>query len=121
DDAATVEKKIMSMVTDPGRARRSDPGNPDVCNLFPFHLLYSPPEEQKQVDVECRSAARGCVDCKKHLVRNMNAALEPIRQKRAQVVAKKDYVKDVLETGNEKARGIAQDTMDRVADAMRLL
>ena len=70
---------------------------------IPFHVLYSPPEEQKQVDVECRTAARGCVDCKKHLIRNMNAALEPVRQKRAEIVAKPGYVKDVLEAGNERA------------------
>jgi tryptophanyl-tRNA synthetase len=121
DSAADVEKKVMSMLTDPGRARRSDPGNPDVCNLFPFHLLYSPKEEQAQVDVECRTAARGCVDCKKHLIRNMNAAFEPIRQKRAEIVAKKNYVKDVLEDGNEKAREIASQTMEKVSNAMRLL
>ena len=109
------------MVTDPGRARRSDPGDPDVCNLYPFHVLYSPPEEQKIVAEECRSAARGCVDCKKHLIRNMNAALEPIREKRAGIVAKTGYVREVLESGNERARAIASETMDRVSDAMRLL
>ena len=111
----------MSMVTDPGRARRADPGNPDVCNLYPFHVLYSPPEEQRQVDFECRTAARGCVDCKKHLIRNMNAALEPIRQKRAEIMAKAGFVKDVLETGSAKARGIASETMESVSDAMSLL
>ena len=121
DAPADVEKKVMGMVTDPGRARRSDPGNLDVCNLYPFHVLYSPPEEQKQVDLECRTAARGCVDCKKHLIRNMNAALEPVRQKRAEIVAKPGYVRDVLEAGNAKAREIANETMERVSQAMGLL
>jgi tryptophanyl-tRNA synthetase len=121
DSAADVEKKVMGMVTDPGRARRSDPGNPDVCNLYPFHLLYSPEEEQRQVDLECRTAARGCVDCKKHLIRNMNAAMEPARQKRGEIVAKPGYVKDVLEAGNEKARAIASETMESVSNAMGLL
>jgi tryptophanyl-tRNA synthetase len=121
DSAADVEKKVMSMVTDPGRARRTDPGNPDVCNLYPFHVLYSPPEEQTQVDSECRTAARGCVDCKKHLIRNMNAAMEPVRQKRAEIVSRPGYVKDVLEAGNAKARIIASETMERVSDAMGLL
>jgi tryptophanyl-tRNA synthetase len=121
DSAAEVEKKVMSMLTDPGRARRVDPGNPDVCNLFPFHQLYSPPEEVSVVDRECRTAARGCVDCKKHLIRNMNAALEPIRQRRAELVAKENYVRDVLSAGSEKARTIADATMEKVSEAMKLL
>ncbi len=121
DSAAEVERKVMSMVTDPGRARRRDPGNPDVCNLVPFHQLYSTPEEVAVVDRECRTAARGCVDCKKHLIRNMNAALEPIRRKRAELVARKDYVRDVLESGSEKARSLADATMDKVRAAMKLL
>jgi tryptophanyl-tRNA synthetase len=61
------------------------------------------------------------VDCKKHLVRNMNAALEPVRQKRAEIVAKKDYVKDVLADGNSRAKEIASETMERVSSAMGLL
>ena len=121
DPPAEVEKRVMSMLTDPGRARRSDPGNPDVCNLFPFHRLYSPAEEVAVVDIECRTAARGCVDCKKHLFRNMNAALEPIRQKRAEIVAEKGYVEGVLESGSAAARAIADATMEKVRDAMGLL
>jgi tryptophanyl-tRNA synthetase len=120
DSSADVEKKVMSMVTDPGRARRKDPGNPDACNLFPFHTLYSPADEVAVVDVECRTAARGCVDCKKHLIRNMNAALEPVREKRAALEAKPVYVRDVLEAGNEKARALATETMDKVSEAMSL-
>jgi tryptophanyl-tRNA synthetase len=121
DSAAEVDRKVMSMVTDPKRARRSDPGDPDTCNLFPFHQLYSPAGEVAVVDRECRTAARGCVDCKKHLIRNMNTALEPVRQKRAEIVAKKNYVRDVLEDGSRKAREIADATMEKVRDAMRLL
>jgi len=121
DSAADVEKKVMSMVTDPGRARRSDPGDPDVCNLFPFHQLYSTPPEVAVVDRECRTAARGCVDCKKHLIRNMNAALEPIRQRRAEIVSRKGWVRDVLESGSARAREIAARTMEKVAAAMNLL
>jgi tryptophanyl-tRNA synthetase len=121
DSAAEVDRKVMSMVTDPRRARRSDPGDPDTCNLFPFHQLYSPAVEIALVDRECRTATRGCVDCKKHLIRNMNAALEPVRQKRAEIVARKGYVRDVLESGSARARAIADATMEKVSDAMRLL
>lgn len=121
DSAADVSQKVMSMLTDPGRARRSDPGDPDVCNLFPFHRLYSSPGEVAEVDRECRTAARGCVDCKKHLIRNMNAALEPVRAKRAEIASKPGFARDVLEAGNERAREIAGRTMERVSGAMNLL
>ena len=121
DSVEDVRVKVMSMVTDPARARRTDPGSPEVCNLFPFHKLYSPADEVAVVDQECRTAARGCVDCKKHLIRNMNAALEPVRQRRSEIVAQKSLVLDVLSTGNEKARVLATETMEKVSSAMRLL
>jgi tryptophanyl-tRNA synthetase len=119
--ADEVKTKVMSMVTDPARARRSDPGNPEKCNLFPFHSLYSPAEEVAQVDVECRTAARGCVDCKKHLIKNMNAGLEPFRERRAVYDAKPSLVIDILEEGSAKARELAQETMKKVTGAMGLL
>jgi tryptophanyl-tRNA synthetase len=119
--AETVREKVMAMVTDPARARRSDPGNPENCNLFPFHELFSPPAEVRVVDEECRTAARGCVDCKKHLVGNLNAALEPFRQKRAELVASKtDVVRDVLHSGDGRARAVAEETMEKVRAAVRL-
>jgi len=119
--ADSVGEKVMAMVTDPARARRADPGNPDNCNLFPFHELYSPPAEVAVVDVECRTAARGCVDCKKHLIGNLNAALEPFRQKRAELVASSsDVVRDVLRAGDAAARVAAEATMEDVRAAVKL-
>ena len=111
------------MVTDPGRARRSDPGDPDVCNLFPFHSLYSPAGGvRKSSTEECRTAARGCVDCKKHLIRNMNAALEPIRQRRAEIVAKNGLRPGRPRRREREARAIAsRDDEQGRRDAMRLL
>jgi tryptophanyl-tRNA synthetase len=121
DSASEVQQKVMAMVTDPRRARRSDPGDPETCNLFPFHRLYSSPPEVALVEEECRTATRGCVDCKKHLIRNMNAALEPVRAKRAGITSRPGFVREVLEAGNERAREIAGRTMERVAGAMNLL
>lgn len=121
EPAEGVREKVMAMVTDPARVRRQDPGNPDVCNLFPFHVLFSPPDEVAVVDRECRTAARGCVDCKKHLIANMNPALEPIRQRRESLVrASRDVVRDVLHAGDERARKVAEETMERVREAVRL-
>jgi tryptophanyl-tRNA synthetase len=119
--AEEVRSGVMSMVTDTNRVKRSDPGNPEVCNLFPFHQLYSTAGEVAVVDSECRSAARGCVDCKKHLIRNMNAALEPIRERRAALDADPKRVVEILEEGSARARAIASETMAKVTDAMRLL
>jgi len=121
EPADSVAQKVMAMVTDPARARRQDPGNPDNCNLFPFHLLYSPPAEVRVVDTECRTAARGCVDCKKHLISNLNPALERFRQKRAELEARpNDVVRDVLHTGDAHARSVAEETMERVRAAVKL-
>jgi tryptophanyl-tRNA synthetase len=121
EQADSVAAKVMAMVTDPARQRRQDPGRPEFCNLFPFHVLYSPPDEVAVVDRECRTAARGCVDCKKHLIRNLNAGLEPFRAKRADLLAhKSDVVRDVLHAGDEKARAVAEETMEKVRAAVRL-
>jgi tryptophanyl-tRNA synthetase len=121
EDAVSVRDKVMAMVTDPARARRQDPGNPDNCNLFPLHVLFSPAPEVKVVDEECRTAARGCVDCKKHLIGNLNAALERFRQKRAELVASSsDMVRDVLHAGDTAARVAAEATMEKVRAAVKL-
>ena len=121
ETAEAVREKVMAMVTDPARARRQDPGNPENCNLFPFHELFSPPQEVKVVDEECRTAARGCVDCKKHLAGNLNAALEPFRQRRAELAARSsDVVREVLHAGDARARAVAEETMEKVRAAVRL-
>ena len=121
EPADSVRDKVMAMVTDPARARRQDPGNPENCNLFPFHEIFSPPPEVQVVDRECRTAARGCVDCKKHLIGNLNAALEPFRRKREELLASgSDVVRDVLHSGDRAAREVAEQTMERVRAAVKL-
>ncbi|HEY7370366.1 MAG TPA: tryptophan--tRNA ligase [Thermoanaerobaculia bacterium] len=117
----SVREKVMAMVTDPARVRRQDPGNPDNCNLFPFHRLFSPPDEVSVVDEECRTATRGCVDCKKHLFRNLDASLEPFRRRRAELLAAPtDVVREVLHAGDDAARQTAEATMERVRAAVKL-
>jgi tryptophanyl-tRNA synthetase len=119
--ADAVREKVMAMVTDPARVRRQDPGNPENCNLFPFHVLYSPEAEVRIVDLECRTAARGCVDCKKHLIGNLNAALEPFRQRRDALLSSgSDVVRDVLHAGDGRARIVAEETMEKVRAAVGL-
>lgn len=121
--AATPEettKRVMMMVTDPQRQRRSDPGNPDVCNVFSFHKIFSSPEEVEMVNVECRRAGIGCVDCKKLLAKNLNAHLAPFRARRAELDQKPDDVWNVLEDGARRAREIAEQTMKEVRAAVGL-
>ncbi len=113
-------KRVMQMVTDPARVRRSDPGNPDVCNVFTLHKAFSSPEEVSMVNVECRRAGIGCVEDKQLFAKNLNAALVPFRQRRAELSRDPDYVFDVLNEGGKRARVIAQQTMEEVRAAIGL-
>ena len=115
--AATPEettRRVMQMVTDPQRMRRSDPGNPDVCNVFSMHKIFSSPEEVAMVNVECRRAGIGCVECKQLFARNLNASLVPFRQRREELALQQDLVWDILEDGKNRAQAIARQTMREV-------
>jgi tryptophanyl-tRNA synthetase len=121
--AATPEetqKRVMQMVTDPARIKRTDPGNPDVCNVYSMHKIFSSEEEINMVNVECRRAGIGCVDCKKLFAKNLNAHLEPFRAKRAEIAQKPDAVWDVLHDGAKRARFIAEGVMGEVREAIGL-
>jgi tryptophanyl-tRNA synthetase len=113
-------KRVREMVTDPARQRKTDPGNPDVCNVFTMHKLFSPQEEVDMINVECRKAGIGCVDCKLRYANNLNKNLEPFRAKRIELASKESYVQDVLNDGAKRARAIAQQTMVEVREAMQL-
>src|SRR5512138_4011426 len=85
--AATPEEtaaRIKDMVTDPARMKRTDPGNPDICNVFSMHKIFSPQDEVDMINKECRIAGIGCVDCKKRLAANLNKHLEPFRARRTE-------------------------------------
>jgi tryptophanyl-tRNA synthetase len=121
--AATPEettKRVREMVTDPARQRKTDPGNPDVCNVFTMHKIMSPQEEVDMINVECRRAGIGCVDCKLRFAANLNKNLEPFRAKRAELASQESYVQDILNDGAKRARAIAQQTMVEVREAMQL-
>ena len=115
-----TQQRVMQMVTDPARLRRSDPGNPDVCNVFSLHKIFSTSEQVKMVDVECRRAGIGCVDCKKLLAENINAHLAPFRERRAELAAKPDEIWEILRDGGRRAGLIAAQTMAEVREAIGL-
>lgn len=116
-----TKKRVMMMVTDPQRKRRTDPGNPDVCNVFSLHKIFSSPEEVEMVNRECRSAGIGCVDCKKLLAKNLNNHLIPFRERRAEFEKNTDDVVDMLKDGAKRAQIIADKTMEEVKTAIGLL
>jgi tryptophanyl-tRNA synthetase len=121
--ASTPEEttaRVREMVTDPARMKRTDPGNPDVCNVYSMHKIFSPQADVEMVNVECRRAGIGCVDCKKLLAKNLNAHLEPFRAKRAEFASQSDYVTDVLNDGAKRACVIAEQTMQEVRNAIQL-
>ncbi len=117
---AETQQRVMQMVTDPARARRNDPGNPDVCNVFSMHKIFSSTKEVEMINRDCRTAALGCVDCKKLFAANLNKSLEPFRAKRAELDARPAYVKEVLDDGARRARTIAERTMAEVREAIQL-
>lgn len=121
--AATPEEttqRVMSMVTDPQRQRRTDPGNPDICNVFALHKIFSDAEWVNKVDVECRRAGIGCVDDKRKLAESMNAYLAPFRERRAELDKHPDDIWDILHDGAKRARAIAEQTMEEVRQAIGL-
>lgn len=120
DDADTVRKKVAQFITDPNRQRKSDPGNPDICNVFSFHKMYSDQAMIDEVNKDCRSAELGCVDCKKMMAENLVKFLEPIREKRSYYEARPEAVADVIAAGDAKARQKAKETMEAVRTAMRI-
>lgn len=115
-----TQQRIMQMVTDPQRVRRSDPGNPDVCNVYSMHKIFSSQEEVEMVNRECRTAGIGCVDCKKLYAKNLNTHLAPFRERRAGIDQKPGQVWDILADGAKRASKIAEATMVDVRQAIGL-
>ena len=121
DSEQEVTKKIKGMLTDPARGRRTDPGNPDICNLFPMHKIYSPKEMQKEIISACRNAEIGCGDCKLKLVDTLLESMRPNMEKRKEVSAKPKEVHEMLHVGTEKARRVAQVTLQEAKTAMKII
>jgi tryptophanyl-tRNA synthetase len=111
---------LRGAFTDPQRLRRSDPGRPEVCNVYTMHKAISTPEEVKLTYAECTTARRGCVDCKKVLMESFDRELIPLRAKRAELDENPGRVLGALRDGASKARRIAAETMGEVRDAMGL-
>ncbi len=120
DSEEEINKKVMSAVTDPGRIRKDDKGNPDICMVSYYHNLFSTEEEVKCVCEECRAGTRGCVACKRQLAKNISETLRPIREKRKYYEENPEIVDKILMEGTKKAQLTAKETMKKVKKAMKL-
>lgn len=119
DSGEAVTKKVRAMVTDPGRKRREDKGNPQVCPVFYHHKLFNS-SALTVIDTECRAAARGCVDCKMEMAGKLNEFLEPIRKKREDWQKRPNEIRAILDSGRDRARQTASQTLAETLKAMGL-
>jgi len=117
DSPKTVETQVVSMITDPKRIRKTDPGHPQECNVYSYYQVFAV-QEAPEAHRWCTGALKGCVDCKKNLSKHINQELAPIREKRMELEKDKDRVKDILKEGAKKARVIAEKTMEQVREVV---
>jgi len=120
DKPDIISSKVSIMITDPQRARKTDPGDPDVCNVFEFHKIYTDKEIINDIFPKCRTAKIGCVECKKIMAKNLSKALEPIREKREYYEAHPDLVDEIIADGILKARKVAETTMEEVRASVKI-
>ncbi len=120
EDPLQLEKKIMTMPTDPARIKRTDPGNPELCPVWEFHKVYSDAEVQQWVQTGCRNASIGCVDCKRPVIDEIKKTLEPIQASIVMYESDLASVKKIVAEGSEQARELAMKTMNDVREAMGL-
>jgi tryptophanyl-tRNA synthetase len=120
DSPDEIAAKVAKMLTDPQRARKSDPGDPDSCNVYEFHKLYSDSQTVERINRECRTAEIGCVECKEIMARYLINALEPMREKRDYYETRPTLVDEIIVDGCEKARKVARKTMTEVKAAIKI-
>ena len=120
EDPKDVWEKLRPAVTDPARVRRTDPGTPEVCNIYHLHKAFSPPATVDHVAAQCRSAGWGCIECKKVLFESMEKELAPIRERAKEIQANASMLDQILGDGAEHARSIARATMRETKELMGL-
>jgi tryptophanyl-tRNA synthetase len=116
----SIRKKVRAMVTDPKRARREDAGDPDTCNFYPLHTIYSPKETIAEVRKGCTTAGIGCVDCKNMFLKSFLPSIAQLREKRDEIRSKPELLEEVLRQGSERARLVAIRTMNEVKEALKI-
>jgi tryptophanyl-tRNA synthetase len=120
DAEPVVRQKLKTMVTDPARVRRTDPGNPDICPVYEFHKIYSPQEVQAQINKDCRTAAIGCIDCKKLVADKMVERMAPMWDARAALASHPSRIDEIVQDGSRRAAKVAKETLAEVNEAMKI-
>ncbi|MBN3039591.1 MAG: tryptophan--tRNA ligase [Candidatus Omnitrophica bacterium] len=118
EDDEEIDKKVSSMITDPARKTKKDPGHPEICNVYSYYSFFSP-EMKQDVYKWCTKAEKGCVECKKILSGAIKEFIAPKREKKMEITARKDYVYDILDQGRKKAQAFAAKTMKEVRAVMK--
>lgn len=120
EDMDSVKKKVMSMLTDKNRLRKNDPGDPCICNLFPYHKLMTDPARLPEIEEGCRNASWGCVQCKRLLLESMERFLAPIHARRKELDDNPEMVQEILRDGNARATEAAEATMSAMRKHLNL-
>jgi len=120
DSEPVVRQKLKTMVTDPARVRRHDPGNPDVCPVYDFHKIFSPLPIIERIDRECRTAEIGCIDCKTLVADRLIERMMPMWEARAKLANDPSQLDDIVQTGSRKAGEVAKATLQDVTEAMNI-
>ncbi len=115
-----IDRKVSQMITDPQRARKTDPGDPDICNVFSFHEIYTDTETVRGIDQDCRAARIGCVECKKEMAESLKKGLRPIRARREELASDLNKVKEMMVESNSRARAIARQTLAEVRQSVKI-
>lgn len=119
DRGDVLRKKVMSMITDPARIKKDDPGHPDVCAVYAYHKLFNK-DEVEQIECDCKAGAIGCVGCKKNLHSKLVEVLKPIHERRAEIENNPDMIRDIIAKGNARAQKVVEETMADVKSAMKI-
>jgi tryptophanyl-tRNA synthetase len=120
DAEPVVRQKLKTMVTDPARVRRNDPGNPEICPVYDFHKIYSPQAAQEQINKDCRTATIGCIDCKKLVADRIVERMTPVWDARGRLSKDPAYLNDIMTEGSNRAGEVAKATLHDVNEAMKL-
>ena len=120
DPEPVVRQKLKTMVTDPARVRRNDPGNPDICPVYDFHKIYSPQATQEQINKDCRTATIGCIDCKKLVADRIVERMTPVWDARGRLSKDPSYLNDIVTEGSNRAGKVAKATLQDVNEAMKI-
>jgi len=119
DRGDVLRKKVMSMITDPARIKKDDPGHPDICAVFAYHKLFNK-DEVEQIECDCKAGNIGCVACKKNLYNKLAKALKPIHERRDEIENNPEMVREIVAKGNDRAKQVVTETMADVRKAMKI-